>query len=249
MPYRNNGPGYADVAAHFRRLITDGELRPGDGLPSVDAIRQQFDVSAKTVSRALGVLKDEGLAASRGGLGTVVTERPRVAQASGAARVDRVRRGGPNYAPGETSTGHAAMLRSCADPVIARHLDVELHDEIVIRRRIFRQDGTPKVIGVEFIHPRVLAVVSDLLRQGPRGPVHWHVEYEQATGKKIYGSPELRAARHATREELDLLEIELPDADVAVPVLVTHVVFHDEDGPVEVMEDVYTPGLWHAANA
>jgi DNA-binding GntR family transcriptional regulator len=249
MAYRNSGSGYADVASHFRRLIADGKLEPGDTLPSVDDIRQQFDVSAKTVSRALKVLKEEGLAASRGGLGTVVTERPRIAPASGAARVDRVRRGGPNYAPGETSTGHTAMFRSCADPIIARRLDVEPHDEIVIRRRVFRQDGTPKVIGIEFIHPRVLAVVSDLLKQGPRGPVHWHVEYERATGKKIHGSPELRAGRHATRGELGLLEIELPDADVAVPVLVTHVVYHDEDGPVEVMEDVYRPGLWHEASA
>jgi GntR family transcriptional regulator len=249
MAYRSSGAGYADVAAHFRRLIADGELEPGDTLPSVDGVRQQFDVSAKTVSRALKVLKDEGLVASRGGLGTVVTERPRIAPASGAARVNRVLRGGPNYAPGETSIGHTAMLRSCADPFVARLLGVELHDEIVIRRRVFQQDGIPKVIGIEYIHPRALAVVSDLLKQGPRGPVHWHVEYTQSTGQQIHSSPELRAARHATRDELGLLGVQLPQADVAVPVFVTHVAYHDEDGPLEVMEDVYAPGLWHEASA
>jgi GntR family transcriptional regulator len=249
VAYKASGAGYADVAAHFRTLIGDGGLAPGDALPSVSAIREQFDVSAKTVSRALKVLKDEGLVASAGAQGTVVTKRPRIAHATGAARVERTRRGGPNYAPGETSTGHEAMLRSCADPIICQYLDIEPHDEVVIRRRVFRQDGAPMVIGIEAIHPRALAVVSDLLKQGPRGPIHWFVEYEQSTNKKIHGSPERRAARFASRDELELLEVSLPDSDVAVPVLVTHTVFHDEDGPLEVMEDIHYPGLWHEARS
>ncbi|OKJ46770.1 GntR family transcriptional regulator [Streptomyces sp. CB02115] len=247
MAFKTDGAGYADVAAHFRKLIGDGELAPADALPSVPEIREKFDVSAKTVSRALKVLKDEGLVVSAGAQGTVVAKRPRIAPASGSARVERTQRGGSNYAPGETSTGHEAMMRSCADPIIARALDVEPHDEIVIRRRIFRQDGEPKVIGIEAIHPRALAVVDDLLKNGPRGPVHWFVQYEKSTGKKIHGSPERRAARHASRDELKMFEISLPDADIAVPVLVTHTVFHDEDGPLEVMEDVYFPGIWHEA--
>ncbi|GAA1016877.1 GntR family transcriptional regulator [Streptomyces thermogriseus] len=245
MAYRSSGAGYADVAAHYRQRIQSGELKPGDKLPTVPEIQAQFDVSSKTVSRALGVLKSEGLVAARGALGTVVTERPRVAPATGAARVERVRNGGPNYAPGETSTGHRAMLRSCADPVIAQRLEIEPHDEIVIRVRVFRQNGTPKVIGVEYIHPRALAVVDDLLKQGPRGPVHWFVQYEESTGQRITSSPEQRAARFASRDELEALEISLPDSDVAIPVLVTHTVFHDEEGPLEVMEDVHAPGQWH----
>lgn len=249
VAYRSDGAGYADVAAHFRKLIGSGELAPGDALPSVAEIRERFSVSAKTVSRGLKVLKDEGLATSAGANGTVVAKRPRIAPATGTARVERTRQGGPNYAPGETSTGHEAMVRSCADPIICQHLDIEPGAEIVIRRRVFRQDGEPKVIGTEAIHPRALTVVSDLLKQGPRGSVHWFVEYEASTNKKIHASPERRGARHASRDELELLEVALPDADVAVPVLVTHTVFHDEDGPLEVMEDVHYPGLWHEASS
>lgn len=249
VAYKTSGAGYADVAAHFRKVIENGELAPGDALPSVSEIREQFDVSAKTVSRALKVLKDEGLVASAGANGTVVTARPRIAPASGAARVTRTQQGGPNYAPGETSTGHEAMIRSCVDPIMCHYLDVDPHDEVVIRRRVFRQDGTPKVIGIEVIHPRALGVVSDLAKQGPRGPVHWFIQYEEATGKKIHGSPERRAARFASRDELELLEVSTPDSDVAIPVLVTHTVFHDEDGPLEVMEDIHYPGLWHEARS
>lgn len=247
MAYRSPGHGYADVAAHFRERVENGELVPGDSLPSVEEIRTQFSVSAKTVSRALKVLKDEGLVSHRGALGTVVTERPRVAPASGAARVHRTRNGGPNYSPGETSTGHTASMLSCADPGICRELGIEPHDEVIVRKRVFRVHDKPIVIGVEVIHPRALAVVADLLKQGPRGPVHWFTEYEEQTGKKINGSPEMRAARHASRDELENLEVSVPDADVAVPVLVTRTTWHDEDGPIEVMEDVYSPGMWHVA--
>lgn len=247
MAYRSAGNGYADVAAHFREKIENGELAPGNSLPSVEELRTQFSVSAKTVSRALKVLKDEGLVAHRGALGTVVTERPMVAPASGADRVARTRNGGPNYAAGETSTGHTAAMLSCADPGICRELGIEPHEEVVIRKRVFRVNDKPVVIGLEIIHPRALQVVADLLKQGPRGSVHWFTEYEESTGKKIHGSPEMRIARFASTDELQDLEVSVPDSDVAVPVLVTRTTWHDEDGPIEVMEDVFAPGIWHAA--
>lgn len=247
MAYRSSGAGYADVAAHFRAKIEDGELSPGDSLPSVDEIREQFDVSAKTVSRALRLLKDEGLAGSRGSLGTVVTERPRVAPASGTARVERGRRGGPNYAAGESSTGHKAAQLSCTDLGLCRELDIEPHDEVIIRKRVFTVNGKPTTIAVEIIHMRALAVVSDLLKQGPRSSVHWHKEYEEKTGKQVSGSPEMHNARHASRDELEDLGVALPDSDVAVPVIVTRTTWHDEDGPLEVMEDIYAPGIWRTA--
>lgn len=247
MAYRSTGSGYADVAAHFREKIENGELVPGDSLPSAEEIRTQFGISAKTVSRALKVLKDEGLVSHRGALGTVVTDRPRVAPATGADRVARTRSGGPNYSAGETSTGHTAVLLSCADPGICRELGIEPHDEVIIRKRVFRVHDKPVVIGLEVIHPRALATVADLLKQGPRGPVHWFTEYEESTGKKINGSPEMRAARFASKDELKDLEVSVPDSDVAVPILVTRTTWHDEDGPIEVMEDVFAPGVWHAA--
>lgn len=249
MAYRSSGNGYVDVANHYRAKIENGELSPGDSLPGVEEICSQFNVSSKTVSRALKVLKDEGLVAHRGALGTAVTERPRVAPASGAARVNRTRNGGPNYSAGETSTGHMAQIRSLADPGLCRELGIEPHEEVLIRKRVFRVNGVPQVIGLEVIHLRALQAVPDLDREGPRGPVHWFTDYEEATGKRVNGSPEMRASRHAARDELDDLEVPLPNADVAVPVLITRTTWHDEDGPLEVMEDIYAPGVWHTAKS
>jgi GntR family transcriptional regulator len=239
--------GYADIASHYREVIARGDLVPGDAMPSYTQAGDLHRVNRTTIVRAYDVLKNEGLIAAHPGKGTVVLRRPRIAPATGVARIERRENGGENYAPGETSTGHEAMMRSCADPKIAQDLGIDLHDEIVIRRRVFRQDGIPVVWAIESIHPRALAVVEDLLKQGTRGPVHWHVEYEGKTGRKIYRSPEMRAARFASADELKALEVAVPDSDVAVPVLVTQTVFHDENGPLEVMEDVHAPGTWNVA--
>jgi DNA-binding GntR family transcriptional regulator len=241
VAYKTSGTGYADVAAHFRTLIQDGELIPGDALPSVQEIRDQFNVSAKTVSRALAVLKSEGHVTSRGSLGTVVTADVRVA-ATGAARLDRLTRTGRNYAAGETSTDHTTTQRSCGDSDIASQLDIDLSDEVLIRRRVFRQDGRPTITALSCINLRAVVAVPELLQVGQLKPF-WQKTYTERTGLAITRGPERRSARLASADELAALEVEAP-ATAAVPVLVLHTVFHDEKGPIEVWEDVYAPGLW-----
>ena len=63
---------YARIAAELRARIIRGELAPGDWLPSTREIVRQFDVAIATATRALAVLRDEGLAQPVRGVGTVV---------------------------------------------------------------------------------------------------------------------------------------------------------------------------------
>lgn len=233
--------GYAEIAAHFRRLIQDGQLAPGDQLPSMTKVSEEFGAAIATVNRAFQTLKAEGLTTVRPGRGTVVAKRDDVV-ATGAARLDRLQRTGQSYAPGETSTDHESMLRSCADPLIADELGVELHDEVLIRRRVFRRDGKPTSVAYSVLHPRAVAVVPELLQQGRLRPF-WQTTYTERTGKEIARSPERRTARLAATDELEALEVEAPEV-AAVPVLVLHTTFHTDEGPIEVWEDVYAPGTW-----
>lgn len=235
---------YTEIAAHYRRLIEDGSLAPGDSMPSMEKVREQFGSSITTVNRAYRMLKAEGLTAARPGVGTVVINRPRTA-ATGAARLDRLNKTGRHYASNETSTDHVAMIRSCADADIAEQLDIELHDEIVIRRRVFRRDGKPTVVALSCIHTRALTDVPEILQQGELRPF-WQHTYTERTGKEIHRSPERRGARMASSDELSALEVDVPP-NVAVPVLVLHTTFHTGDGPIEVWEDVFAPGLWQIA--
>lgn len=244
MAYKTSGAGYADVASHFRTLIQDGELSPGDSLPSVQEIRAQFDVSAKTVSRALAVLKGEGHVTSRGSLGTVVAEQQSTYR-SGAARVERIDRGGKGLLGGETAVEHMAGLRSVDDLAIAEALGIDLRDEIAVRTRVFVRDGKRRVYAVSCYHVRAAAAVPELPTQGPL-PGEWHQLYAERTGKEVHLSPERYSARIATPDELRRLHI--PDASSSAhAVLVVSTVFHDEEGPLAYWEDIYAPGLSHVA--
>lgn len=238
MAYRSQGKGYADVANHFRKLIKDGDLAPGDPLPTVAEIRAQFDVAAKTVSRALGLLKGEGLVTSRGSLGTVVTPTPLVI--TGADRLDRMTRNGRSYGPGESSTGHRVMWRSVRDAEVCKALDLEAGEEAVIRIRTFRQGDRPTSVGVSVYPPRTVAQVPELAEEG-RMERYWGEIFTERTGQEVIKGQRTAHARQASQDELDALEIDAPP-HVSVAVLVTVVTFHDEEGPLGYWEDIYAPG-------
>ncbi|MEU9323229.1 GntR family transcriptional regulator [Streptomyces canus] len=232
---------FPEIAAHFRQLIDDGTLRPGDPMPSMAATAEQFGVTVTTVNKAYRMLKAEGLTLAKAGVGTVVAVRPKIAS-TGAARLRRIARGGKPYAAGEVSVNHTATLRSCADSDIATQLGVDLHDEVVLRTRVFLREGEPSVVALSAIHPRALGPVPELL-SGEPFERFWQEIYTERTGREVIRLPERRGARLAARSELDALGVVAPPS-AAVPVLVLMNVFHDDEGPLEVWEDVYKPGVW-----
>ena len=67
---------YAELADDLRHRIATGELRPGRLLPSEAQLAADHDVSRVTVRKALGVLRDAGLVASRQGFGWYVAPSP-----------------------------------------------------------------------------------------------------------------------------------------------------------------------------
>ncbi|MET9091766.1 GntR family transcriptional regulator [Streptomyces cyaneofuscatus] len=236
--------GYSEIAAELRKQIQNGKLNPGDRIPSLNAIQEQYGVTVTTANRAFKQLKAEGLTYAKPGVGTVVAARPRTA-ATGAARVDRLNATGSPFVPEETATDHMAVIRGCNDDDIIEQLRIEPYDEVVIRRRTFRRNDVPYALALSFIHPRALRDVPEIAQAGPLEQF-WQKTYTERTGKEITRSPERRTARLAAEYELAALEVSVP-AHAAVPVLVLHTTFYDEDGPIELWEDVYTPGFWQEA--
>lgn len=53
-------PPYRQVADRLRDTIVAGELAPGQALPSVRALAQQYGVTNVTATRAVDVLRSEG---------------------------------------------------------------------------------------------------------------------------------------------------------------------------------------------
>lgn len=230
--------GYAAIADLYRQQIATGDLAPGDQMPTVNEIAQEHGVARNTAVRAYELLKREGLITTHAGAGTVVAQRPRIV-VTGSDRLVRGESGNGHYGKGETSTNHEAWRQPCPDLSICRALGIEPHGEVIIRRRVFRQDGRVTAVAINHIHPRVLEDVPEILEQG-KLPQSWRTLYTERTGREMNRSPELFTARHATREELAALEVSAPEG-AAVPVLVSYSTHHDENGPVTVWEDIYAP--------
>jgi GntR family transcriptional regulator len=233
--------GYAEIATHFRQQIADGTLAPGDRMPTQREVQEQFGASIATVNRAFQLLKAEGLTAARVGQGTTVTDRPRVASTA-TARLRRISRTGRAYGPKEKSVDHKARLVSCADPNVADALDIDLHDEILMRSRVYTRNGVRTIASFSCINPRGWAAVPEILSPEPMGRF-WQELYTERTGRTPVKLPERRSARLASTNELAMLEVNAPPY-AAVPVLVLVNVFHDEDGALEYWEDIWSPGLW-----
>ena len=70
-------PLYATIEETIATEIAQGEYRPGDQLPTEDALLQRFQVSRITVRRAVQNLVNRGLLEIRRGLGTFVLS-PRI---------------------------------------------------------------------------------------------------------------------------------------------------------------------------
>jgi AcrR family transcriptional regulator len=67
-------PPYRRIADAVRDRIARGELRVGDRVPSARQITRDWGVAIATATKALAVLRDEGLTTPRPGVGTVVAE-------------------------------------------------------------------------------------------------------------------------------------------------------------------------------
>ena len=63
---------YVRVAGQIRERIDNGELRPGEQVPSVHQLSETYGVSRSTARRALDLLKEWGLTEALPGLGTFV---------------------------------------------------------------------------------------------------------------------------------------------------------------------------------
>ena len=68
-------PPYLRVAAELREKIANGELLPGEQVPSLDRLAETNSISRTTARRAIQVLMDEGLVISRPRWGVFVAER------------------------------------------------------------------------------------------------------------------------------------------------------------------------------
>lgn len=125
-------PPYLRIAAELRRRIASRELVPGDRVPSTRAVVREWGVAMATATKALSVLRAEGLVRVLPGVGTVVTERAPSLGAAGdtgngpALNRDRIVRTAVELADAEglpaVSMRRVATILSTSTMALYRHV-------------------------------------------------------------------------------------------------------------------------------
>ncbi len=74
ISHHNPVPLYQQIVEQLKGKIIRGDLKPGDGLPSIRQLAEELTISVITTKRAYQELEREGLIRTRPGLGTFVAE-------------------------------------------------------------------------------------------------------------------------------------------------------------------------------
>lgn len=144
---QSKSPLYEQIYQLLRNKIFDGQLRPGDLLPSEAELVEQYQVSRATVRQALDELVSDGLIQRKQGRGTFVSP-PKVEQ--GLVRIvsfteDMRRRG---LEPG-TKLRSAGLIP--ATDILARHLEIPVDEPLAKIERLRLADGEPVSIEISYL--------------------------------------------------------------------------------------------------
>lgn len=144
-------PMQVRIADDVRNQIRQGELVPGDKLPTLHVLAERYGVSVIVARRSIELLRQEGLLSSRRGSGTYVRELKQ-ARRYGIQRYSRSVWGGsePQGVLRAEGTGQGQKVEQTveadqvpAPPFVAERLpEVVEGDPVHVRRRITKLDGT-----------------------------------------------------------------------------------------------------------
>ncbi|MFN5702265.1 MAG: GntR family transcriptional regulator [Gammaproteobacteria bacterium] len=74
IQWSDNSPIYRQLKDKLVGMMLDGDIKPGDALPSVRQIAAEYQLNPITVSRAFQELADENVVEKRRGLGMYMSE-------------------------------------------------------------------------------------------------------------------------------------------------------------------------------
>jgi DNA-binding GntR family transcriptional regulator len=241
MPQIQEAPAkYLQIASFLRDQIVRGDLPPGAEVPSERQIALEWKVSRPTATRALQVLRYQGLVESRQGAGTYVRDIKMHRRA--VQRYHRYRERGAQYAPDESVEITAAEITSSPD-YVAVGLGVKPSEPVMMRRRIISDAANgPIEISTSWWPAALAEVAPRLLERKTLGGIGSVRYVESVTGRHATYARDQVSARLASADELRDLNLDAPAAVLTI----RHVVYDADDMPLEFAEAVYPPGQWTA---
>ena len=241
MPQIQEAPAkYLQIASFLRDQIVRGDLPPGAEISSERQIAHDWKVSRPTATRALQVLRYQGLVESRQGAGTYVRDIHMHRRA--VQRYHRYRERGAQYGPDESLEITAAEIVS-APEYVALGLGIKPSDAVMTRRRLISRSGVGAAeISTSWWPAAIAEVAPRLLKRESLGGIGSVRYVESVTGRHAAHARDQMSARLASADELRDLRLEGP----AAVLVIRHVVYDTEDMPLEFAEAIYPSGQWTA---
>jgi len=155
---------YLSVKKEIEGLITGGELRPGDKLPSEQDLARRYAVSRMTLREALRALEEEGFLARKHGVGTFVkatSTRIKSILDINYGVTEMIRNMG--YDPG---TKEIKIEEVPADSPMGKALNVNRGSKIITVERVRTANKVPVVYSLDMIPASVIPDPNEVERMG-----------------------------------------------------------------------------------
>jgi len=222
-------PAYVQIANHYRNAILSGELSPGDQLPSISALAEEWHVARATAANAISRLQVEK-AVYTSTQGTFVSSDDHLTRTPG----DRIRGPRPvRAASAETVTLNEAHIVLAPD-YVAGLLGIDSGSMVVRREEITALRGRPKMLSVDWIPTGHVMAEAELLGPpAPGGPAH---VIETLTGRHV-----THAQDHLEGRDADARESAALDLPSGSPILAGTHVWSDAEGVILYGEWVMPP--------
>lgn len=69
-------PAYLQIIGEIKQAIANGDLKPGDQLPTVRQLASDLQINFNTVARAYRMLDEKGIISTQHGRGTFILDAP-----------------------------------------------------------------------------------------------------------------------------------------------------------------------------
>jgi GntR family transcriptional regulator len=225
------------IANSIRDRILRGDLHAGDEVPSERQLADEWGVARPTATRALQLLRSQGLVESRQGAGSFVRERQQLVRRA-RDRYAQSRGSGLIYPKDEWAEIVQARLVK-APPHIAEALQLPSGVKALKRRRITNGPDGPVELSTSWFSEQTAAAAPRLLQR--ERILEGTLAYvEECTGRRARLATDRVGARLATGDEAAVLRLPEPSAVLVV----LHVIFDRKQTPLEVAEAIFPPDRW-----
>jgi GntR family transcriptional regulator len=223
-------PLYQQVKNHLESLIINGQLQPGDQLPSESELEDQFSVSRVTVRRALQELAYDGKIQRVVGKGSFVL-KPKIEPLTALTSFSENMKA-QGYNP---SYQHAVINIITPSPKIKETLSLQEGEKVVYLTREMLADGLTMALQYAYFSERIYARNPGLFSPEVLNNISFYKILEIELGISLKRAEESVDAALARRDEARKLNINPGE----VVLIIERTTFDTDDLPIEYVKLVF----------